>query len=66
MAKTLRLDEGPEVHYSGGEEDLEVYGTNGKTLYVDVSSVDETFQGTVNVGVHGTIRRFIETEYVFQ
>jgi flagellar basal body-associated protein FliL len=64
--QTLRLDAGPEVHYTGVEEDLRVIGTDGSVLYVDVTAVEEGFQDTIHVGVHGTIRRLIETEYVFQ
>lgn len=54
--RKIRLDEGPETTFEGGEEDLELFNEHGDVLFVDVSHVVPEFKGKVNAGVFGRIR----------
>lgn len=56
-AKTVRLGEGVEVTFAGGETDLEVRGSDGSRLYLDVTALKPGFEGKVRVGVKGRIRQ---------
>ncbi len=56
---SLRLGEGPPVIFEGHEIDLVVTDAEGETLYLDVTRLVSGFSGTVQVGVHGRIRRIL-------
>ena len=53
--KTLRLDGGPEVAFSGTETDLVVANADGDIVYVDVTSLGGGFVGTVNIQTTGSL-----------
>ncbi|MEZ6014492.1 MAG: hypothetical protein R3F49_05220 [Planctomycetota bacterium] len=56
-AKTAQLGGGEVVTFTGQESDLEVRGSDGRTVYLDVTKLKPSFKGEVNVGVHGRIRQ---------
>jgi flagellar basal body-associated protein FliL len=64
--KTIRLDGGPLVRFEGGETDLAVCNQDGDCIFVDVSHLDPAFQGEVQVGVLGWIRRVFFTSFLMQ
>lgn len=66
VAKSIQLDDGPPATFAGGEDDLKVFSKDGEYVYVDVAEIVAEFVGEVPIGVHGAIREFIETDYVFQ
>ncbi|MCP3914816.1 MAG: hypothetical protein GY711_04550 [bacterium] len=66
IAKTLQLDDGVEMTFTGDEQDLIVRSLAGDTLYVDVSAVDPEFQGEVQVGVHGRVRKVMIVDAMAQ
>ncbi|MGB0330194.1 MAG: hypothetical protein ACPGPE_00075 [Planctomycetota bacterium] len=57
---TLQLgEEGPAQSFNGSETNLMVEDPNGKVVYVDVTGVEDDFEGSVRIGVKGRIRRLI-------
>lgn len=64
--KTLQLDDGNEITFGGKEYDLLVEAPNGSKLYVDVTGLDEGFEGEVHVGVMGRIRRMFTGDIIAQ
>ena len=65
-AKTIRLDDGEPVTYTGEETDLLVRAPDGSTLYLDVTGLDPDFSGEVHVGVKGRIRRVLPKYFLVQ
>lgn len=53
-SKTLRLDGGPAVTFSGGETDL-VVAHAGDVVHVDVTALVGAFVGTVNIQTTGSL-----------
>lgn len=66
VAKSLQLDGGDEIRYAGIETDLELISPTGKVVFVDVTGLEEGFQGEVPVGVLGRVRRVIFSELLVQ
>ncbi len=66
VARTLQIDEGPVVTYTGTEEDLPLNASTGEVLYIDVTEINPEFQGEVQVGVHGRIRQLFARELIAQ
>ncbi len=66
LEKTIQLDEGDVVTYEGTESNLELIGSMGKVVFVDVTDIDPEFVGDVNVGVQGRIRRLTFSELLVQ
>jgi len=54
---TVQLDDGDVVEFKGRETDLEVRGSDGRSVYLDVTHLKPNFVGKVHVGVHGRIRQ---------
>ena len=65
-ARTVRLDDGPPVPFEGDEDDLSVTDAAGDTLFLDVTRLEEDFEGDVPVGVHGRIRRVLPKDFLVQ
>jgi flagellar basal body-associated protein FliL len=65
-ARTLRLDRGAPVTYTGDERDLALAASDGTTLYLDVTRVDPEFRGEVAVGVHGRVQKVLWSEILIQ
>jgi len=65
-ARTLRLDDGPSVTFQGGESDLEVQDAAGRTIYLDLSGLEQDFQGKVHVGVMGRVRSINFSQFLTQ
>jgi flagellar basal body-associated protein FliL len=65
-AGSVRIDDGPVTEWEGHETDLEVTTAAGETLYLDVSRVEEGFQGRVPIGVKGRARRVLWSEVLIQ
>ena len=63
---TIQLDESAEIKFGGQEYDLLIETEDGTKLYVDVSNVTEGFEGEVNVGVMGRIRRMFTGDIIAQ
>ena len=64
--KTVRLDGGPIVSFTGGEADLEVPTGDDLLLYLDVTGLKGGFAGDVKVGVMGRVRRVLWNEVLIQ
>lgn len=63
---TIQLDDGKEVSFGGSEYDLLIEADDGSKLYVDVSNLNEGFEGEVHVGVMGRIRRMFTGDIIAQ
>lgn len=63
---TIQLDESDEIQFGGQEYDLLVETEDGSKLFVDVSNLVEGFEGEVNVGVMGRIRRMFTGDIIAQ
>ena len=64
--KTLQLDGGPQVQFNGSEHDILVEAGDGTKIYVNVTTLDDGFEGEVNVGVMGRIRRMFTGDIIAQ
>lgn len=65
-ARTIRIDDGPEVHFSGEETDLLVEDARGRSLYVDVTGLKPDFHGPVQAGVLGRVRNIYFSSFLTQ
>jgi flagellar basal body-associated protein FliL len=65
-ARTLRLGRGQPVAFEGPDKDVRVEDENGRFVFIDVSRIEEDFQGEVLVGVHGRIRKVLLTDWAIQ
>lgn len=65
-AKTIALDNGPTVQFEGHEVDLLLESEFGLTLHVDVSHLNDGFQGDVSVGTHGRIVKILYDKFIVQ
>jgi hypothetical protein len=65
-SKTLQVDEGDTTAFQGDELDLKVLTPNGEFVYLDVTSMDPDFSGTVQIGVKGRIRQVFLTNMMAQ
>jgi hypothetical protein len=54
------------VRFKGDEENLEVPCGDGTSIWIDVTSLEPTFQGDLNVGVMGRTRRVLWNEVLLQ
>ena len=66
VARTIQLDEGPAVSFEGGEADLLVQDAAGRSVYLDLSGLEEGFQGEVHVGVMGRVRSINFSQFLTQ
>lgn len=66
VSGTLQIDEGPTVSFTGGEEDLLVTTEVGDIVYVDVTGVDSDYEGEVQIGVKGRLRRLYAKDLIAQ
>lgn len=57
VAKTMQLNEGPVCTFEGGEEDFVVTTTDGELVHLDLTHLEADFQGEVEIGIRGRIRR---------
>ncbi len=55
VAKTIKLDSGQAVTYTGTETDLVVTNAYGDRVYVDVTGVTSGFQGTLSISASGNL-----------
>ena len=59
---TLQINaDGLVQSFNGDERNLMVEDRNGKVIFVDVTGVDETYTGSIQIGVKGRIRRLTAT-----
>lgn len=65
-ARTVQLDDGPSVTFEGGESDLLVQDTAGRSVYLDLSGLEPGFQGKVHVGVMGRVRSINFSQFLMQ
>lgn len=65
-AKTLQINDGPQVTFSGDEEDLQVLSAAGESIFLDVTELDDEFVGEIKIGVHGRIRQVFITQHLAQ
>jgi flagellar basal body-associated protein FliL len=66
VARTVKLDGGPAVTFEGGEADLLVQDAAGRSVYLDLSGLEEGFQGKVHVGVMGRLRSINFSQFLTQ
>ena len=64
--KTVQIDDGPVIGYEGHEADLEVDAADETVLYIDVTGIEEDFEGEIKVGVMGRVRRILWNEVLLQ
>ncbi len=64
--KTIRLDGGPPVAFTGEERDLKLEGEKGEFLYVNVTGLNPKFVGKVPIGVAGRVRRIYREQLLMQ
>ncbi|MFT5150407.1 MAG: flagellar basal body-associated protein FliL, partial [Planctomycetota bacterium] len=57
VKKTLQLNDETVVTFEGGEENFLLTTPDGETLFLDLTELKPDFQGEVNVGIRGRIRR---------
>ena len=62
----LRVDDGPEVQFDGTEVDLAVPTGPETFVYLDVTKLDPTFQGSVALGNHGRVMRLLGNDWIIQ
>ncbi len=55
VAKTIKLDSGQAVTYTGTETDLAVANSYGDLVYVDITGVTSGFQGTLSISASGNL-----------
>ncbi|MEO1695658.1 MAG: hypothetical protein AAFU73_00090 [Planctomycetota bacterium] len=65
-AMTLQIGEGPVAEFSEGDYDVLVEAEDGTKIYVDTSELQEGFEGDVQVGVMGRIRRMFTGGFTAQ
>lgn len=61
--KSIRLGRGQPVTFEGTEKDLRVEDEHGRFVFLDMSRLQDGFQGEVLVGVHGRIREILLTDW---
>lgn len=64
--KTIQLDKGAQVKYTGNERDLRLTAPSGEFTFVDVTGVDPEYSGTIPVGVQGRLRRIYRGQVLVQ
>jgi len=64
--KSIKLDDGEELIYTGEETDLFVADARGKGVYVDVSELAPEFHGKVPVGTFGRVRNVYFNTFLTQ
>lgn len=65
-AMTLTVDEGDATPFVGDELDLKVITPDGDCVYLDVTSMEPGYSGTVQIGVQGRIRQVFVTNMMAQ
>lgn len=65
-ARTVAIDDGPPLEFTGDEENLVIRTGTGEVLYLDVTDLDPEFIGELPIGVHGRINRVLAVELVVQ
>jgi len=64
--KCIALDDGEEVVFQGGENDLFVSDARGKGVYVDLGGLHDDFSGEVPVGTFGRVRNVYFNTFLTQ
>jgi flagellar basal body-associated protein FliL len=65
-ARTIAIDDGQPLEFTGTEDNLVIRTGSGEVLYLDVTDLDPEFIGELPVGVHGRINRVLAVELVVQ
>ncbi len=66
IEKTLQFGDDSAVSFDGGEEDYRLLTPGGETLFLDLTELKPDFQGEINVGIRGRIRRLYTPEFIAQ
>lgn len=64
--RTLQLDDGPVVTYEARDSEVHVTGSDGETVFIDVTHAEEDFAGSIPIGVQGRIRDITKEQKLFQ
>lgn len=64
--KTVKLDKGQPIAFTGDERDLKLADENGQFLFVNVTGLDPKFVGNVQIGVAGHVRRIYRGQLLMQ
>lgn len=64
--RSLTLDDGPAVEFQGTEHDLRLESASGEAVYVDLTALEEGFEGAVPLGVQGRVREVVFSEFLVQ
>jgi flagellar hook-associated protein 3 FlgL len=58
--KTVSLDDGTAVAYTGASNDIQLTNSKGDTVYVDMSGLDPSLTGTTDVSINATAKLSID------
>jgi len=64
--KTIRLADGENYEFDGSETNLMLKDGSGRTVFVDVTGIDEAFMGEVPVGIKGAVRSLYKVKFIIQ
>lgn len=64
--KKLRLSDGESFEFEGGETNLMLKDGSGRTVYIDVTGIDEAFVGEIPVGTKGRVRSLYKVKFIIQ
>lgn len=66
LEKTVKLDGGPEVGFKGTERDLRVENEKKEFVFLDVTTLQPEYVGTVPIGLGGKVRRIYRNKFLVQ
>ena len=64
--KTLQLSDGELYPFDGSETNLMLKDGSGRTVFINVTDVDETFVGEIPVGIKGSVRSLYKVKFIIQ
>jgi len=64
--KTLQLSDGEVYAFDGSETNLMLKDGSGRTVFVDVTGIDDTFVGEIPVGIKGSVRSLYKVKFIIQ
>ncbi len=65
-ANKLKLADGEEFEFNGSETNLMLKDGSGRTVFVDVTGIDNDFIGEIPVGIKGGVRSLYKVKFIIQ
>jgi len=66
QAKTVQLDDGAPVSFTGAETDLQVADANGMYVFLNVTQLNPAFAGDVQIGTFGRVSKLFFGKFIIQ